>query len=224
MGTTIRNGRLAISGFLLFAIVLVTQVVTSGWRTQVYANQFRSLQQAVDALPAQGGTVSLACGSYGAVTVSKPNVAIIGSGDCSTISAPASGSGGIVTVTNGATHTIISSLQILGQAVDQSTTQRCVYLTGGSTSTTIQHVTFGGTSKSSGCNIQIHADSTSASNVITDNRFTQGIGTGSGDRYEMVIETSKGNIVTHNVSIETASQGRQPIYPSAAPSSNLAMN
>lgn len=224
MGRTVRNGRLALAGLSVLGIVLATQVVTSGWRTQVYANQFPRLQEAVDALPAEGGTVSLACGSYGAVTIAKPNVAIIGAGDCSTITAPASGSSGIVTVTGGATHTVISSVQILGQAVDQSTTQRCIYLTGGSTGTTIEHVKFGGTSRSSGCNIQIHSDSTSSRNLIANNTFTQAIGTGSGGGYGMLIETSNNNVITHNVSIQTGTQGRHHIYLSAGSSSNVVMN
>lgn len=222
MGRTVRNGRLAVSGFLLFGLVLGTQVITSGWRKQVYANQFPSLQGAVDALPANGGTVSLPCGNYGAVTISKPNVAIIGSGDCSIITAPASGGAGIVTVTGGAAHTIISSLRILGQAVDQSTTQRCVYLTGGSTGTTVQHVKFGGAT-SSGCNIQIHVDSTSSGNLIADNTFMQPAGNGnfSGRRNEMLIEASKGNVVTHNVLLEPAGPGRNPVYPAAVSFSNV---
>ncbi|HEV2425718.1 MAG TPA: right-handed parallel beta-helix repeat-containing protein [Terriglobia bacterium] len=224
MGRTVRSGRLAVSGFLLFGIVLATQVITSGWKTQVYANQFRSLQQAVDSLPAEGGTVSLTCGSYGAVTISRPNVAIIGAGDCSSITAPASGSSGIVTVTGGATHTIISSVRILGQAVDQSTIQRCIYLTGGSTGTTIEHVKFGGISPTSGCNIQIHADPTSARNLITKNTFTQAVGTGSGGGYGILVESSTSNVITNNVSIQTATQGRHHIYLSVGASSNVVMN
>lgn len=210
MGRTVRNGRLAVSGFLLFGVVLTTQVITSGWKTQVYANQFSSLQQAVDALPAAGGTVSLTCGSYGPVTISKPNVALIGSGDCSTITAPASGSNGIVTVTGGATQTIISSLQILGQAVDQSTTQRCVDLTGGSNGTTIEHVKFSGTSPSSGCNVQIHVDSTSARNLITKNTFTQAPGISSDGDGTLVETSQSNNVIADNVMARTP-DGSKPL-------------
>lgn len=220
MGRTVRNGRLAVSGFFLFGIVLATQVVTSRWRTQVYADQFPSLQQAVDALPAKGGTVSLSCGSYGPVTISKPDVAIIGSGDCSIITASASVSSGIVTVTGGATHTIISSVRILGQAMDQSTAQRCVYLTGGSSATTIEYVKFGGTTSGTGCNIQIHVDSTSSGNLITKNTFTPGIAGGSAREYGILVEESSGNVITHNLSLQTASRERYPVYPAAVSSSS----
>jgi len=218
MGRTVRNGRLAVSGFFLFGIVLATQIITSGWRTQVYADQFPSLQQAVDALPPIGGTVSLPCGSYGPVTISKPNVAIIGSGDCSIITAPAAGSTGIVTVTRGATHTIISSLRILGQAIDPSTVQRCVYLTGGSSGTTIQHVKFGGNTTGAGCNIQIHVDSTSSGNLITMNTFMQVIGVASVRGDGMLIEANNRNTIAQNVSLWTASRAAFPVYPAAASS------
>ncbi len=182
-----------------------------------------NFQSAVDDLPATGGTITLACGSYGPVTINKSNVTVTGSGNCTVITAPASGSSGIVTVTGAASHTVVSHLQILGQAMDETTTQRCVYLTGGSTATTVEDVRFGGTTSSNGCNIQIHSDPTSSLNVITNNTLTQAIGTAT-TGYGMLIETSNSNVISHNVSIQTATQGRHHIYLSAGASSNVVMN
>jgi hypothetical protein len=187
----------------------------------VRANRFAGLQAAVNSLPTSGGTILVPCGTFRGLVIAKPNVRLLGAGDCSIITAPASGVSNILTVTNRATGVIISNLQIQGQAVDQSTTQRCVYLTGGSKGTTIQHVRFAGTSRSNGCNIQIHSDSTSSRNLITDNTLTQVIGTLSGGGYGMLIETSDGNIIKRNVSVQTASQGRAHIYLSAGSSFNV---
>src|SRR5215469_676063 len=116
----------------------------------VYANQFPSLQAAVNALPRDGGIVMLGCGTYGAVTISKSVVTLAGQGSCTIITAPAAKTSNIVTVTNHATGTVISNLRILGQAEDQGSIQRCLNLTGGSTGTTIQQVNFGGTTSHNG--------------------------------------------------------------------------
>jgi len=147
----------------------------------------------------------------------------MGAGDCTIITAPPPGGfhgvGAVVTVTNNATGTVISNLQILGQTIVQGKTQRCVYLTGGSTATTIQQVKFGGTENFNGCTIQIQADPTSSRNLITNNRLTQAIGTRSGGGYGMLIETSNGNVITRNVSVQT--RGRHHIYLSAGSSFNV---
>jgi parallel beta-helix repeat protein len=212
------------SGLGLLGLLLVARLAHASSRIELNARRFSSLQAAVNALSYSGGTVTLPCGTYGAVTISQPNVSLVGAGNCSVITAAAAGDNGIVTVTNGATDTVISNLQIQGQAVDQSTIQRCIYLTGGSTGTLIEQVKFGGTTSSNGCNIHIHSDSTSSRNVITNNTLTQAIGTGSGGGYGMLIETSNGNTITHNVSIQTATQGRHHVYLSAGSSSNVVMN
>ena len=83
---------------------------------------------------------------------------------------------------------------------------------------------FGGTTSYNGCNIQIHSDSTSSRNLITHNTLTQAIGTGSGGGYGMLIETSDANTITHNASVQTATQGRHHIYLSAGSSFNVVMD
>lgn len=211
-------------GIALSSFLFAAQLLHGSSRVEVYANRFSSLQAATNALPKNGGTVNLPCGTYGAVTISQSGASLVGAGNCTIITAPAAGDNAIVTVTNGATGTVISNLQIQGQAVDESTTQRCVLLTGSSTGTTIQQVRFGGTTSFNGCNIQIQSEPASSRNVITKNTLTQAIGTLSGGGYGMLIETSNGNIITDNVSIQTATQGRHHIYLSAGSSSNVVMN
>jgi len=108
--------------------------------------------------------------------------------------------------------------------VDQTTIQPCVYLTGGSTRTTIQQVIFAGTTTSNGCNIQVHSDSTSSGNVIENNMLTQAIGTSSGGGYGVLVENSSDNTITDNVSIQSATQGRHHVYISAGSSYNIVTN
>lgn len=192
----------------------------ANWRAVVYATPSSSLQQAVDALPAAGGIVRLPCGVYGPVVISKSNVSLDGSGNCSSITASPFSGAAIVTVTGGAARTVIGNLQILGQAVDQTSMQRCLYLTGGSTGATVRQVKFGGTTSSNGCNIQIHVDPTSSRNVISSNTLTQAIGTGNGGGYGILIEGSGFNVVSGNKSVQTATEGRHHIYLSAGASSN----
>ena len=224
MNRRFRTRCLATCGVVTLSAWLGLQSTLARSPVSIYANQFPSLQAAVNALPREGGTVILGCGTYGAVTISRPVVTLVGQGDCTIITAPASGTSNIVTVTNHATGTVISDLSILGQAEDQGTIQRCVNLTGGSTGTTIQQVKFGGTTSYNGCNIQIHSDSTSSRNLITHNTLTQAIGTGSGGGYGMLIETSDANTITHNASVQTATQGRHHIYLSAGSSFNVVMD
>jgi len=216
--------RFEILNITILSAWLCPQLACTSSAVSAHTNHVLTLQTAVDALPSEGGTIDLPCGTYGAVTISTSNVKLVGSGSCTVITAPASGSNGIVTVTNGAANTSISNLQIQGQAVDQTTIQRCVYLTGGSTRTTIQQVIFAGTITSNGCNIQVHSDSTSSGNVIENNMLTQAIGTSSGGGYGVLVENSSDNTITDNVSIQSATQGRHHVYISAGSSYNIVTN
>lgn len=189
----------------------------------VSAANFVSLQAAVNSIAGTGGTVLVPCGTYTTTTISSSNITLNGAGPCAIITAAASGTSNILTVTSNALATVIENLQVQGQAVDETTIQRCIYLTGGSSGTLIDHVTFSGTTGSNGCNIQIHSDSTSSGNTISHNTLTQAIGT-INTGYGVLLETSANNVVKFNSSIQSATQGRHHIYLSAGASANLVTN
>ena len=186
----------------------------------VYANRFGSLDAALASLPAGGGTICLPPGVFeGPVTIRRSNVQLVGMGASSILTAPPNRT--VMFVLGGASDVLIANLQIQGQAVDQSTQQKCVYVTEGATRVRVERVLFAGKSPESGCNIGVHLDPLTSVDVVAHNRLTQMIGTKSGGGYGVLIVGSSGNIVTANASTFTSQQGRHHVYLSAGASDNI---
>lgn len=170
-----------------------------------------------------GGSLFLSPGTFmlsSGLTIDTSNVRLVGCGASTILTAPTA-TMNLITVNNSATEVSIESLQLQGQATDETFTQRGISVSGSAGRVRMRNLLFSGSTASNGLNVGIHLNADSDNNLIADNRFQQVIGTNSGFGYVILVETSDSNRIVRNHSVLGASQGRHHIYLSAGSSYNI---
>lgn len=186
--------------------------------TIVYADAFASLQAAHDALGSNGGTVVIPVGTFsGAVAISKPNVIFRGSGAGTIITAAASGTSSIITVTGA--NCRISDFRVNGQAVDGTTTQCGIELN--ANGCTVEKVYFTGADASHALNKFVQIDNGVTDCTVKNCRGDQIFGTASGVGYGVLLINCSHNKILDNSFVFSATQGRHHCYVSQGSTRNL---
>lgn len=170
-----------------------------------------------------GGSLFLSPGTFSlssaGLVVDTSNVRIVGSGPATILTAPASGVSALLTLNNAISDVSIESLQLQGQAIDDTPTQIGINLVAASRCT-IRNVLFSGASASAGLTTGIDTEDGSDGHLIIGNTFERIIGSATGGT-AMLIESSDYNRIIGNRIILSSTQGRHGVYLSVSSNYNI---
>ncbi len=168
----------------------------------VSLRDFKSLDQAHDALPSSGGTINVPAGTYDVESnfVITKRIHIKGVGDASTLRALTDAVTRVITVAPDLTGITIEDLRIEGsQTGAVANYQRGIHVESRATDITIRNVTFSGPRDGVGLNFGVDLVNTIAS-VVTGSRFERLVSAG-GNGVGVLIEGihATGNRIERNV-------------------------
>jgi len=126
----------------------------------------------------------------------------------------------LITVNNSADGVYIADMRLNGRATDESNNHRGILVTGSAVNTRIKRIRFSGINATSGFTIQAQLNSGTSQSEITHCHFERVIGTNSNYGYGILANTTNDNLIAHNKSYQSATQGRHHIYLSAGSSYN----